>query len=148
MPNTQKIKCKVSIASVTHLITDHRLLITMSALALTSCMGVYEGGFECPPGEGVGCKSISQVNQMVNDGELPKGELSKAELSKRDLPKNPSFSSFSSFPGSSCEQCGAREEDQVILEPAQSLQIWYAPSFETTYQEERKVRSLDDSTSI
>lgn len=36
-----------------------------------SIMGVYEGGFDCPPGKGVGCKSISEVNEMVNAGELP-----------------------------------------------------------------------------
>jgi hypothetical protein len=121
-------------------------------------MGVYEGGFECPPGEGVGCKSISEVNQMVNDGELPKAELPQAELLQADLPetdlpngalsKIPSFPAFSSFPGSSCQQCGSKEEDQVLLEPSQNLQIWYAPSFETPQQEERKVRSIDDSTSI
>ena len=29
-------------------------------------MGVYEGGFECPPGKGVGCKSISEVNHMID----------------------------------------------------------------------------------
>lgn len=47
------------------------LLFCHSALlpfCLTGCMGVYEGGFECPPGEGVGCKSISEVNQMVDQG--------------------------------------------------------------------------------
>jgi uncharacterized membrane protein len=38
------------------------------SLSLSGCMGVYEGGFECPPGEGVGCKSISEVNQMVDQG--------------------------------------------------------------------------------
>lgn len=52
------------------LMTDHWLLIT--PLILSGCMGVYDGGFECPPGEGVGCKSISDVNQMVNEGDLPK----------------------------------------------------------------------------
>ncbi len=36
------------------------------AISLSGCMGVYEGGFECPPGEGVKCKSISEVNHMVN----------------------------------------------------------------------------------
>ena len=40
---------------------------------LTGCMGIYEGGFECPAGTGVGCKSISEVNDMINEGELPKG---------------------------------------------------------------------------
>lgn len=41
-------------------------------LCLTGCMGIYEGGFECPAGRGVGCKSISEVNDMVNHGVLPR----------------------------------------------------------------------------
>ena len=68
---------KKSAGTVIHLITDYRLLITSLAFALTGCMGVYEGGFECPPGEGVGCKSISEVNEMVDRRKLPKGELSE-----------------------------------------------------------------------
>jgi len=40
-------------------------------IGLSGCMGIYEGGFECPPGKGVGCKSISEVNQMINAGMLP-----------------------------------------------------------------------------
>ena len=45
--------------------------------SLTGCMGVYEGGFECPPGKGVGCKSITDVNEMVNQGEIPLQEISE-----------------------------------------------------------------------
>lgn len=45
--------------------------ITLS-ISLSGCMGIYEGGFECPAGTGVGCKSISDVNEMVNLGEIPK----------------------------------------------------------------------------
>ncbi len=69
-PRNLKTRC-VSKLSAT---LQHWVLITALAPALTSCMGVYDGGFECPPGEGVGCKSISEVNQMVNEGELPKKE--------------------------------------------------------------------------
>jgi hypothetical protein len=52
----------------------------LPAALLSGCMGIYEGGFECPAGTGVGCKSISEVNQMVNQGELPKGGLPKIEV--------------------------------------------------------------------
>lgn len=47
------------------------------AFSLTSCMGIYEGGFECPSGKGVGCKSITDVNEMVNQGEIPFIEISE-----------------------------------------------------------------------
>lgn len=69
----RKIQNKTDV-SVSCMTTDHRLLITailLPAALLSGCMGIYEGGFECPPGKGVGCKSISEVNQMVNDGDLP-----------------------------------------------------------------------------
>ncbi|MDP4154222.1 MAG: hypothetical protein Q8929_01175 [Bacillota bacterium] len=61
--------------SIVPLITDYRLLITamlLPAALLSGCMGIYEGGFECPAGTGVGCKSISDVNALVNLGEIPK----------------------------------------------------------------------------
>ncbi|MBP6951904.1 MAG: hypothetical protein KBD36_03145 [Alphaproteobacteria bacterium] len=105
MLHIQKIEHKESAASVTHLITDHRLLMTAAlALALSGCMGVYDGGFECPPGEGVGCKSISEVNQMVNEGELPKKE-----------------NGSDSKP---CEQCSSNPQFQKDIE---ELHIWYSP---------------------
>ena len=47
---------------------------------LVGCMGVYDGGFECPPGEGVGCKSISEVNQMVNQCSVPNLQCSEDKL--------------------------------------------------------------------
>lgn len=105
MLHIQKIKHKESAASVTHLITDHRLLMTAAfALALSGCMGVYDGGFECPPGEGVGCKSISEVNHMVDEGTLPK---------KQD-----------DLHATTCEQCGSNPQFQKDIE---EFHIWYSP---------------------
>ncbi len=68
---------KKSGRSISNLITDHWILITALAPALTSCMGVYEGGFECPPGEGVKCQSISEVNQRVNKSSVIRNQLSE-----------------------------------------------------------------------
>ncbi len=115
------------------LITDYRLLITMSALALSGCMGVYEGGFECPPGEGVGCKSISEVNQMVNEGELPKSPSSSPEA------KTP------------CKGCRINEELIPSEASSPKPQIWYSPAFNkdpNNQQETIKKKVLDDPYSI
>ena len=71
---------------------------------LQGCMGVYEGGFECSPGHGVGCKSISEVNQMVNEGELPK---------KQNDPQTP------------CKECGSSPDSQK--RSSEKPQIWYSP---------------------
>lgn len=83
-------------------ITKLQLLTT--ALALSGCMGVYDGGFECPPGEGVGCKSISEVNHMVDEGTLPKKE--------------------DDLHATTCEQCGSNPQFQKDIE---ELHIWYSP---------------------
>jgi hypothetical protein len=103
-----------------------------AALCLSGCMGVYEGGFECPPGEGVGCKSISEVNQMVNEGELPKRSPSPE-------PKTP------------CKGCRVNEELISSETPSLKPQIWYSPAFNkdpNNQQETIKTKVLDDPYSI
>ncbi len=99
---------KTSVASVIHLFTDYRFLMTSLALALSGCMGIYEGGFECPPGHGVGCKSISEVNQMVNQGDLP--EKTVSDLSPSQTP---------------CEQCGATRDQPIDPQHPGKPEIWY-----------------------
>ncbi|MBL8675854.1 MAG: hypothetical protein JNJ47_00255 [Alphaproteobacteria bacterium] len=90
--------------------TKLQLLITgAAALCLSGCMGVYEGGFECPVGEGVGCKSISEVNHMVNEGDLP-------------------LKAASNPPQTSCKQCGSNlDPQQSNIDPLQESRIWYSP---------------------
>jgi len=66
-------------------------LIAMLPVLLSGCMGVYEGGFECPPGQGVGCKSISDVNSLVNAGEIPPPMPSSIFLQKTEIWYAPAF---------------------------------------------------------
>ena len=87
--------------------------ILSTALCLSGCMGVYEGGFECPPGKGLGCTSISDVNEKVNQGLGSRNENSNQE--EGDL--NDSETTSSSCKGSSCSQ------------PLPSSEIWYSPWF-------------------
>lgn len=85
-------------------ILQHFLSVTLIAMLpalLSGCMGVYEGGFECPAGAGVGCKSISEVNDLVNAGEL--------------TPKTPSPISA--------------QESKTQESEAQKPEVWYSPSF-------------------
>lgn len=44
------------------------LLIT---LTLANGCTPYAESFDCPPGRGVGCKSLNIVNHMVEEGQLP-----------------------------------------------------------------------------
>lgn len=50
------------------------LLIFISSLLLSSC-AVYRTGFECPASKGVACKSVSEVNEMVERLELGGGSV-------------------------------------------------------------------------
>lgn len=64
------------------------------SLSLSGCMGIYEGGFECPAGVGVGCKSISDVNTMVNQGDIPKAPLEQFPIVKPEIWYAPSMRSM------------------------------------------------------
>ncbi len=48
-----------------------RLTLCTSLFTLSSC-SVYQQGFECEPGRGVGCKSVSEIESAIverDDGE-------------------------------------------------------------------------------
>jgi hypothetical protein len=99
---------------------------------LQGCMGVYEGGFECPPGEGIKCKSISEVNQMVDQ--------CSASSVQRVVPSVQS------------PECGIPElRNQGSMKPSSAIQtseIWYSPFFENDHEESRKRKMLNDAISI
>ncbi|MBS0271674.1 MAG: hypothetical protein JSR85_03390 [Proteobacteria bacterium] len=86
----------------------HYCLTAVLPFCLAGCMGVYEGGFECPPGEGVGCKSISEVNEMVNQG-----------LGTRKQGLN-------TQPSEETQESVCRKGHACPSAP-DSLEIWYAP---------------------
>ncbi|MBX9744366.1 MAG: hypothetical protein K2X08_04050 [Chlamydiales bacterium] len=44
------------------------VLSLMVSLALASC-NVYQTEFECPPGEGVGCSSVTEVMEMIVESD-------------------------------------------------------------------------------
>ena len=78
-------------------------------IGLSGCMGIYEGGFECPPGKGVGCKSISEVNQMINAGMLPVKSIL--------------------VPSSECKDCVEdRTRPSLPLSSFEEARVWYVPS--------------------
>lgn len=58
-------------------------LSVSSFIILTGC-STYSETFDCPPGSGVGCTSISEVDQMI-DQSMDKAKLSN-EKPAQDLP--------------------------------------------------------------
>jgi len=97
------------------------------SLSLSGCMGIYEEGFECPPGKGVGCKSISEVNHMVNEGVL--GSRVVKEIPSMGHPPQGPYDQSPSSVSSDCDSCTSRHTVQGLSRHASSgePQIWYAP---------------------
>ena len=92
--------------------------VFVGILSLTGCMGIYEGGFECPPGKGVGCKSITEVNDMVSQGEIPLPEISEQDAEIRRNEENK---------GNSCK----RNPSKACPLTPDAPDIWYAPWAQT-----------------
>lgn len=58
--------------------------IVLCFFTFSGCMSPREG-FDCPPGKGVGCHSISQVNQLVDKKEWDRGpDIYHSEALKRE----------------------------------------------------------------
>jgi conjugal transfer pilus assembly protein TraV len=78
--------------------------------------------FDCQAGKGVGCQSISQVNKMVDRGELanPKDDTSSSPVSPVIAPNSPSQAVPS--------QDVALSDDMVVHRIREEhLRVWIAP---------------------
>jgi conjugal transfer pilus assembly protein TraV len=53
----------------------------LTALTLSGC-SIPNETFDCPAGQGVGCRSISNVNQDINNGSILKEELAEPGLAE------------------------------------------------------------------
>ncbi len=50
-------------------IIANKIYLLSITLLLSGC-SVYKGSFDCKPHKGVGCESVSKVNELVNDNKL------------------------------------------------------------------------------
>lgn len=46
-----------------------KILFLTALMSVSSC-GIYKSQFDCLPGKGVGCESVSKVNDLINDEAL------------------------------------------------------------------------------
>jgi hypothetical protein len=58
------------------------------SLFLSNCTP-YSETFDCPPGKGVGCQSLSKVNQMVEEGQLPLEESPEEKIPPKEITPPP-----------------------------------------------------------
>jgi len=66
------------------------LIVGFSGLLLISSCAPYKNQFTCPPGSGIQCKSVSYVNEQINNGALngvPKKRQAKIPVTLKQLPQ-------------------------------------------------------------
>ena len=100
----------------------------MTSLLLFGCSH-YKESFDCPMSAGITCRSISQVDHMVEQGALP--EASSAPLCADKEGYRPAVS----CPGKA-DQCGrpgvapVYKDCTVLRHPEHHLRIWIAPFYD------------------
>src|SRR5262249_53420095 len=91
---------------------------------LAGCMGVYESEFDCGVGQGVGCHSISQVNEMINRGQVPLPEKEDGEG------KNENVSEVAQLKTDELpilEPLSSHPKVRVKRIPEKTMRVWVAP---------------------
>lgn len=92
------------------------IILTTSLTALSACTPYMES-FDCPPGRGVGCQSLSSVNQMVEDGKLPLEDYSPEQEQK---------ASSSSQEPPLIEARAPLMTDEITSHPTRHVKVWLA----------------------
>ena len=94
------------------------LLIT---LTLANGCTPYSESFDCPPGRGVGCKSLNTVNHMVEEGQLPLEDAPLENGSPKSVPlESTQFESASSTPLETLSDQG-KEKNKKPTSPSSCL---------------------------
>ncbi len=86
-------------------------------MALSAC-SIPKESFDCPAGKGVGCHSISEVNEMVNRGTLNPTKKDKPKPAKDPKDMSSAFLSADDF-----------STEGMIIERVKEahLRVWVAP---------------------
>lgn len=102
--------------------------LSVIGVVLSGC-STYSETFDCPPGLGVGCKSISDVDRMIDEGKLA---AEKPSLDERDLPIN--LAEYKVFPQQTENPLISMASQDLMSgsvsrRPERYLRVWMA-SFE------------------
>lgn len=110
-----------------------KLLGIFSFLILSGC-GSYHSGFDCKAAPGMGCKSISEINSMLNRGNLlqQKADPAKIEVVQRNTLPFPQV-----IPNNLHSLAVYRQPETII-------RIWLAPYIDShdTYQEAQYIHEV------
>ena len=97
----------------------HKLLITLMFISLTGCAS-YNNSFECKPGQGVSCTSVSKINAMVDRGELNDTASSGKKIKKQTIRVKNKTPFPTILPNNF-------HDSVVERAPETTLRIWLAP---------------------
>jgi len=104
-----------------YLNTAHKTILALAVGGLLSGCSTTSETFDCKAGKGVGCKSISEVNQMVDHGALGVGGQEATSLTPLSAPV---ITTASLSPG----QDIALSDDMVVHRIREEhLRVWIAP---------------------
>lgn len=107
-------------------ISGTTVLLSFVCLSLGGCSTTSET-FDCEAGKGVGCKSISTVNRMVDQGSFGQVRLGEVEevAPSSELPSSAPIISTASLP----QQAEVSISDEFFVQRIQEehLRVWIAP---------------------
>lgn len=95
----------------------------IGSLALVSC-SPYSRDFDCGPSKGVGCKSVSEVNELINTGEIEEFTDEECKSCKADDILNKKEVQIKEYPINQEAQINGK--GSVIRKPEKVLKVWVA----------------------
>lgn len=102
---------------------------------LTGCSSVgMNSSFSCGVGEGLGCKSVSEVNDIVENSNITDDKIIRSSSEEQDKAV---YSMLNYYEGASRDAMPERE-------PEKRIKIWFAPHIDAydNYVEETVVYSV------
>ena len=111
-----------------------RLIIVLLSCYLSACSS-YRSSFDCPAETGVGCKSISQINQDINQGNLY--DSSKTKVKSKKISVKPRLPFPQVIPN-------ILHNNKVSRLPESVIRIWIAPRLakDGSYQEAQYIHEV------
>lgn len=112
-----------SLKNIQPLKPSYKILLTLVIGGLISGCSTTSETFDCKAGKGVGCKSISEVNKMVDEGSLGAEQEGTAHTPLA----SPVITTASFSPGSQGSDIALSDDMVVHRIREEHLRVWIAP---------------------
>lgn len=106
------------------------ILSTLTTLFLTGC-SQYQEEYDCSAGKGIGCKSITEVKKMLNQGEIDIPESTTETYQGRGATGKMTIMSpvINNVPSKGVSPISFMDSSGMLIQrtPEKPLRIWIAP---------------------